>query len=76
MNKNTNIIKFNEIKEKTGINVLDYNSGIYFFNNPDDVGPDSFFYCIWRRCWIRLFRNGWFLWMQKESLSCDWEFNC
>ena len=30
MNKNTNIIKFNEIKEKTGINVLDYNSGIYF----------------------------------------------
>lgn len=46
MNKNTNIIKFNEIKEKTGINVLDYNSGIYFFNNPDDVRPDSFFYCI------------------------------
>lgn len=30
MNKEPNIIKFNEIEEKTGINVLDYNSGIYF----------------------------------------------
>lgn len=46
MNKNINIIKFNEIKEKIGINVLDYNSGIYFFNNFDDVGFDFFFYCI------------------------------
>ena len=43
MNKEPDIIKFNEIKEKTGINVLDYNSGIYFFNNPDNIGPDSFF---------------------------------
>ena len=43
MNKEPDIIKFNEIKEKTGINVLDYNSGIYFFNNPDEIDPDCFF---------------------------------
>ena len=43
MNKEPDIIKFNEIKEKTGINLLDYPDGVYFFNNPDDVGPDSLF---------------------------------
>ena len=43
MKEKSNVIKFNEIKEKTGINLLDYPDGVYFFNNPDDVGPDSFF---------------------------------
>ena len=43
MKEKANVIKFNEIKEKTGINLLDYPDGVYFFNNPDDVGPDSFF---------------------------------
>lgn len=43
MNKEPNIIKFNEIVEKTGINVLDYNNEIYFFNNPDEIGSESLF---------------------------------
>lgn len=43
MKEKSNVIKFNEIKEKTGINLLDYPDGVYFFNNPDDIGPDSFF---------------------------------
>ena len=43
MKEKANVIKFNKIKEKTGINLLDYPDGVYFFNNPDDVGPDSFF---------------------------------
>ena len=30
MNKEPDIIKFNEIKEKTGINLLDYPDGVYF----------------------------------------------
>ena len=30
MKEKANVIKFNEIKEKTGINLLDYPDGVYF----------------------------------------------